>query len=171
MDRNDGKPKMTPKQGQIARQCMEVEEMLVRGMGTRRLVLRCKEEWDVAEATVYKRIRMVRDAWAAEAKKYDRTAKRDEHRSRLLRLYNMAVNRMRPLRDAEGNPVIDPKTDKPFMVEEPDLRTAVKVLDSMSKLDNLDERVVPENAANDLVSLMQMAGVIDDKQRAAGLKN
>lgn len=165
--RNDGEPKLAPKQQEIARQCLEVEELLVRGMSTRRLVLRLKDKWGVSPETVYNRTRMVRDAWAAEAKKYDRGPKRDAHRQRLLKLYNMAVNRVRPLRDAEGNPVINEKTKKPFMVDEPDLRTAAKVLDSMAKLDGLDETTIPENRAQDLVSLMQMAGVIEEKQKLA----
>ena len=104
-----GRTKETPKQAEIARQCLEVEEFLVRGVSMRRIVKRCAESWECSPATVYNRVQQVRDAWRAEATKYDRSELRDAHRERLLKIYNMAVNRKRPLRDAEGNPVMNRK--------------------------------------------------------------
>lgn len=154
----------TPKQAEIALQVSAVEEMLVRGYSTSNIVKRCTKEWDVVPATVYNRIKAVRDAWRAEASKIDRTAMRDAHRARLVKCYNLAVNRRVPLRDAEGNPVISER-GKPYMVDEPDLRAAAKFMDSLAKLDALNEESIDSNKGQDLVTLMAMAGVAQNKQQ------
>ena len=68
------------------------------------------------------------------------------------------------MRDAEGNPVINQKTNKPYMVDQPDLRAAAKFMDSVSKLDALNEETIDSKSGQDLVTLMNMAGVAAQKR-------
>lgn len=162
--------KNTPKQVEKAIQCGQVEELLVRGYATSTIVKRCRKEWGCSAQTVYHRVQDVRDAWREEAMKYDRTAVRDAHRARLLRCYNLAVNRRVPMRDGEGNPVINKTTNRPYLVEEPDLRTASKFMDQLSKLDALNEEGPKDtNAAKDLVTLMAMASVKNERAKQLGI--
>ena len=160
-----------PKQAQIALQCAQVEELLVRGYATSTIIKRCRGEWQCSQQTVYSRIQDVRDAWRAEAEQYDRSAVRDAHRARLLKCYGLAVNRKAPLLDGEGNPVMSTKTNRPVMVDQPDLRAAAKFMDSLAKLDALNEETVGGERGKDLVQLMAMASVASEKRRTVTGEN
>ena len=162
------KPREHTRQAEIATQCGEAEELMVRGIAMSKIVTRMREKWGVSEATVYKRIQNVRDAWRAEAANQDRTALRDSHRERLLKCYSMCVNRRSVLRDGEANPVLSPKTGKPVMIDDPDLRSAGRYLDSIAKLDALNEETIDSGKGQDLVTLMNMAAVADKRRRELG---
>ena len=154
----------------IARECLEVENLLVMGRGSAYIVNQLSEKWDCCRMTVTNRIVMVRDAWREESRGVDRQGKRDEHRARLATLFRSALEAESPMTDPEGKPCFD-NSGNVIMVKQPDRRTAKGVLDSMAKLDALNEELVHGPANQDLITIMQMAGLVEQKQKELGKAN
>lgn len=143
----------------------EVEEMLVRGVSNRTIYGRLAERWGCKPQSVRIYVDKVRRAWAVEAQKIDRTELRAQHRARLTKVLERAMTRRMPVRNQDGTVVLD-LTGNVVTADIPDLRTGMRALDSLAKLDNLNDETVKLEGADNLVDLMRMGSVMAEKAKA-----
>lgn len=164
---------------ETAERLLAVEELLTRGLSVRRIVRELGAKWSLSEQQVRHYIDAVRRVWAKEADGIDRTHLKAQHRERLVKVYERAMTRRAFARDDEGNVVLrvtgqDPDTGEPtrepVTIESPDLRSATKALDSLAKLDNLNDEVVRLEGADNLVDLLRLAAVRREKEKLHGVK-
>lgn len=120
-----------------ARRVDEIETLLARRLSTSRIERWGAEQWKVTQRQVRNYIAHVRKRWLEEAEGTDRTAKRDQLRATAEDIIARALSRSEVVRDAAGNPIMDPKSGKPLTREIPDLRTAQRGADLLARLDGL----------------------------------
>ena len=137
----------------------DTEELMVRGVARRTIHQSLCERYGVKSTTVDNWIGAVRDAWVVESAGVDRTEMRSQHRARLSKVYERAMTRRMPVRDADGNPVLH--NGSVVTAEIPDLRVSVRALDALAKLDNLNEETTKLDAgsAEDLVGFLRLGAV------------
>lgn len=87
----------------------------------------------------------------------DRSAKRDRMREAMREVYQRALSVREPLLDAKGDPMLNPTTGEPLYRETPDLRTALRSLVEVSRLDGLYEESDATRSIGDLASLAAAA--------------
>lgn len=165
------KPSARLSKQERAARLRDVEELLVRGVANRTIYAQLGPRWGVKDAQVRKFIREVRAVWAAEAAEIDRTEVRAQHRSRLSKVFERAMARRVTVKNADGTVVLNARGE-PVTMEMPDLRSSMRALDSLARLDNLNEETVKVDApAESLVDLMRMGAVMakrDPKHRPLG---
>lgn len=128
-----------------------IESLMTRRLSQPGIVAWARREWAVGERQARDYIRAVRDRWAAEAGGdlgVDRQERRLHMRASLNDIYARAMARSEIVRDAAGNPFIDPTTGKPLVREVPELRTAVRAADALCRLDGLYQDRVALTGAN-----------------------
>jgi hypothetical protein len=120
----------------VAERLVEVETLLTRRVGSRRIEKLLAERWSLTTRQVRHYIARVRRTWEAEASSEGREAKRDAMRASLDDLYANAMGRTEIVRDAKGSPILDPQ-GKPLVRPNPDTKTAVRAAAEIIRLDGL----------------------------------
>lgn len=148
---------------------LAIEEMLVRGITTRRIRREGSDRFQVSTRTISKDITHIRVLWRKEADGIDRQAQRDGMREKLTKVYERSMTRRTILRNAD-NQVIRYDDGTPKTMDSPDLRSGLRALQQLSRLDGLDESIKLGDAdVGDLVGLMALAQVRRKKAKELGL--
>lgn len=116
----------------------DVEEYLVRVRSYAKVKRALADKYDVTPKHVTEWIKVVHERWRADAKDEDRETKRDGMRATLNEIVSLAMNRTEIVRDGDGKPVIDPKTNQPMRRARPDLQRALHATHQLRALDGLD---------------------------------
>jgi hypothetical protein len=118
----------------------EVEGAMARRIPTRQLEAMFAKRWNISVRQVRRYVATVRDRWREEAQELesDRPKQRDAMRASLNVVFSKAMTKTAVVKDAAGNPLIDPATGRPLTMEAPDLRGAVQAAKVLVALDALD---------------------------------
>lgn len=116
----------------------EVETLIARRLSTSAIETHLSGKWNVTRRQVRDYIARMRAQWAAEATTEGRIERRDHLRASVNDLYSRAMARTEIVRDAAGNPIMDPQTQRPMLREVPDLKTAVRASEVLARLDGLN---------------------------------
>lgn len=167
-----------------AKRMIETEELMVRGLTARKVRRTLAERWGVSEQTAMKYMSAVRKAWAEEVKGLDRTERRNEHRAKLTKIFERALMKRATVRDGQGNPVIHGGTlvqdengrtvlhgGQLQTIEAADLRSALRALAQVAKLDNLNDETFKTDGHDQLVDLMKLGMVAASKKPGKGKGN
>lgn len=136
-----GVPAKRPTPEVVRQRMTEVEAMLLRRLSTRYVQDVLAPRWGVTQRQVRDYISKVRQAWRQEAEtlapeeRERRLLQRDHLRASLNDAYARALGRTEVVRDAKGNPIIDPTTSKPLVREVPDLTNGLRALTLLMDLD------------------------------------
>lgn len=128
---------------ELATRLREVEEAMARRVPRTQMEAAFAKRWGCSERTVRRYTQLVREKWRKEAEGEDRVARRDAMRASLNGIFNKAVMRVTVVRDANGQPIVDPTTGNPIKVENPDLRAALHASRVLIQLDGLNDEAPP----------------------------
>jgi hypothetical protein len=156
---------------EIRQRMQEVEAMLLRRLSTRQVQDVLAKRWNVTQRQVRDYIGKVRAAWRQDAvtlapeERERRLLARDHMRASLNDAYSRALGRTEVVRDAKGNPVVDPGTGKPLLREVPDLVNGLRALGLLMDLDAVgaDRKVVIEHSGRVEGAAMPAALVFADR--------
>lgn len=146
---------------EIARRLDEVETLMARRLSTSKVCQWAAAKYSITERQARKYVQKIRERWAAESSTVDRAAKRDQLRATAESIVAHALSRSEVVRDADGNPIVDPTTNRPLVREVPDLKTAIRGADVLARLDGLYQdklRVEDARAPVVAVSSSRFAG-------------
>lgn len=127
-----------PTREEVFARLREVETLIARRLSTSAIESHLSAKWNVTRRQVRDYIARMRAQWAAEATTEGRVERRDHLRASVNDLYARAMARTEIVRDAAGNPIMDPQTQRPMTREIPDLRTAVRASEVLARLDGLN---------------------------------
>lgn len=118
----------------------EVEAAMARRIPRAQMEAALCKRWDCSSRQVRRYMAEVRKRWRDEAIEMedDRPSRRDEMRASLNAIFAKAMAQTRVVKDANNNPVMDPTTGRPLVVETPDLRSAIQASRVLVQLDALD---------------------------------
>lgn len=120
------------------------ETLMIRWRNAGRIRVHLAKEFGVKPDTVAAWMTEVRKRWRKQAEEeaaagFDaRTAQRDAMRQLLNDVVAQAMSRSEIVKDAKGNPVLDPTTMKPVTRANPDLQRVLRAAQQLRDLDALD---------------------------------
>jgi hypothetical protein len=141
----------------------DVEDHLVRLRQEGRVKHALVQKYQVNPHTVGRWIKEVFARYRATVTPEDRENRRHLMRATLDTIASMALNKTVTVRDANGKPVIDQATGKPFKVAAPDLKNALDACKQLRDLDGLDEPIKVETTQNGKTTTTVLFGEDDRK--------
>lgn len=124
-----------------AQRLAECEALMVRRLSIPAIEMHLARQWGISSRQVGDYIKEVRQRWVKEAPSDARITERAHMRASLNDLYARAMSKTEIVRDAAGNPILDPQ-GQPLRREVPDLRAATRVSETLCRLDGLYQDTV-----------------------------
>ena len=118
-----------------------VEDQLSRKISTRMVIGGMKKRFGAAPRTAKRYVHDVRKRWreegTSEVRGDIRRQRRDSVRASIEYAVALAFSKTETVEDAQGNPILDPRTGHPLQKSNPDLQRALMGLRHLMDLDGL----------------------------------